>query len=282
MKKRRLLAILGAALVVGAFFFISEYKVKNELQATLVYFAVDDIPAHTEITEAMVEGISLPKKGLPPGIILNKAQIVGKFTQAEYGIPKNGFFYQQKIVTEDELMDAARMKLQPGQKLWTGDVNLYESAAGNVLPGTKVDVWFQAVEQTNDVTTGATSKKWIAGSLYEGVQVISAKNKKAEDIVQKNTTTTTDANGKTTSAKKELYPTVVQLAVSEEQFQLLTASTSSAFSDSAIILVPQPDDKDGITLPDVEQVNPLDIKEYIKSKQLDLSTVVSSVVKGAE
>ncbi|KGP77788.1 MULTISPECIES: SAF domain-containing protein [Paenibacillus] len=268
MNKRRLLAVMMSAIVVIGFVGISEYRVRTELKSTVVYFAKQDIPAHTEITESMLEAIDLPLKGLPPGIIYNKKDIVGKYTQVQYGLAQNSYFFQSKIVTQDELMDAARLKLHDGQVLWTGSVNLVEASAGNVLPDTDVDVWFSAVE------TEGMDSKWVIGKMYEGVRVVSAKNKKAEDIVTKNTTNTVNSNGETTAPKKELYPTVVQLAVEDEQYQMLTASLSNAFKDGNIILVPHNKDaKAGI--PELGVTGEFDIKPYIKSKQLNLSDFIA-------
>lgn len=268
MNKRRIAAVMISALVVIGFVGISEYRVSNELRPTTVYFASQDIPAHTEILDSMVTSMELPLKGLPPGIITNKKDLVGKYTLDQYGLAQNSYFFQSKIVSQDELMDAARMKLKDGQSLWTGSVNLLESSAGNVLPDTDIDIWFSAVE-----TDGADSK-WVIGKMYEGVTVLSAKNKKAEDIVAKNNTNTVNAQGQTTAPKKELYPTVVQLAVDDDQLQILNASLSTAFRDGTIILVPHNDNREA-GLPELGVTGVYDIKPYIKSKQLDLDQYIN-------
>lgn len=268
MKKRKLLALMAALIVVGSFYAISQFRVNSELEETQVYFAKNDIPPHTEITADMIEHTNVPKKGLPPGIVMDMTKIVGQFTQASYGLSQNSYFFQNKIVSEQELLDYAKRQLEPGQVLWTGNVNLLEIAAGNVIEGSKVDIWFQAVEGSN--ATSGTKEQWVSGKMYRSIKVISTKNKKAEDLTTKNTTNTVNSQGQSVAPKKELYPTVVQLAVTEDQFRMLNSATSNAFRDSAIIMVPSADEN---TIPDLGEKDPYDIKPYILSKEFDINNI---------
>jgi pilus assembly protein CpaB len=266
MKKKRLVAMVVALAVIVAFYGISEYRLNTEMRPTVAYFAKFDIPPHTEITEDMIAEMILPEKGLPPNIIRSKRDIVGKFTQIDYGVTKNSFFFEDKVVTEDELLDAVRMKLKPNQKLWTGDVNIYTSAAGNVIPGSVVEVWLKT----------EVGGKALVGRLYSDIYVLATKNKKAENIVEPNVTKKETPDGKPVNTKKEFFPTIVQLAVTDEQFQILTAATSTAFSKPELFLVPKsgPLLSDATSLPELNPNDTFDVKAFVKAGMLNTTDAI--------
>ncbi|AQS55662.1 hypothetical protein B0W44_07550 [Novibacillus thermophilus] len=200
-----ILAIGISLLLYGA----TQWKVKAEMKPTPVIVAKEDIPPHTEITEDMLNtSVVVPREGVPPNAILNKEELIGKYTQVDYGVSKNSYFYRHKVVTAEELLDAERMKLKDGERLWTLQADIVASAAGNLVPGVLVDIWFTGTDENGKV---------VSGKLYEDVRVVGAKNKKAEDIVTMNTTDVDDDKQKST----DLYASVIQLALSDEQVQVM-------------------------------------------------------------
>lgn len=208
MVKRLVVATMLAIGISLLLYGATQWKVRAEVKPTPVIIAKEDIPPHTEITEEMLNTtMMVPKEGIPPNAILKKEDIVGKYTQVDYGVSKNSYFFENKIVTAEELLDAERMKLKDGERLWTLKADIVESAAGNLVPGVLVDIWFAGYDE---------DKKVISGKLYEDVRVIGAKNKRAEDIVQMNTT---EDEGKQKSTDR--YASVIQLALSDEQVQVM-------------------------------------------------------------
>jgi len=266
MKKKRLVALICAVAVIVAFYGISEYRVKTELQPTVAYFAKFDIPPHTKITEDMIGEMTLPEKGMPPNVVRAKKDIIDKYSQIDYGIPKNSYFFEEKVVSEQELMDAVRMKLKPNQKLWTSDVNIYTSSAGNVIPGSVVEVWYST----------EVGGKVLVGRLYTDVYVLSTKNKKAEDIKDSNVTNKETPDGKKVEQKKEYFPSIVQLAVTDEQYQILTAAQSSAFTKPELFLVPKSGDllQDATSLPEMNPDDKFDAKAFVMAGTLDTETAI--------
>lgn len=209
MAKRLIVSFILAIGISLLLYGATQWKVKAEVKPTPIIVAKTDIPPHTKITEEMLNtSVVVPKQGVPPNAILKKEKLVGKYTQVDYGVSKNSYFYQYKVVTADELLDAERMKLKDGERLWTLKADIVSSAAGNLVPGVRVDVWFTGHDE---------DKKVVSGKLYEDVRVIGAKNNKAEDIVTMNTTDVDDDRQKRT----DLYASVIQLALSDEQVQVM-------------------------------------------------------------
>jgi Flp pilus assembly protein CpaB len=210
-KKRLLVSILVSLGVVGALFIGNQINIQKQVQPTPVPVAAVDIPPHTEITQDMVKIMELPAKAIPPEAMRTMQDVVGKWTQVDFGVPKNSLFYQGKVVTQEELLDAERLKLKDGERLYTLTVDVEKSAAGNIIPGVLVDVWYLGKGNDN---------KQLAGRLFQDVLVVGAKNRKAESIV------TTNASTGEEQQKTEKYPTIVQLAVTDEMIPYLDLARS--------------------------------------------------------
>ena len=211
-KKRLLVSILVSLGVVGALYLGNQLSIKSQVQPTAVPVAAVDIPPHTEITQDMIKVMALPAKGIPPEAIRSVDEVVGKWTQVDFGVPKNSLFYQGKVVTQEELLDAERLKLKDGERLYTITVDVEKSAAGNIIPGVLVDVWY--------IGKAGNDNKQLAGRLFQDVLVVGAKNRKAEDIVANN------ANTGEEQQKTEKYPTIVQLAVTDDMIPYLDLARS--------------------------------------------------------
>lgn len=219
--KRLMLSIAVGVSVVALVFGANTAYVNSMVKPINVPIASQDIPPHTQITEEMIKMVQLPTKGIPPEAIKSKEELIGKWSQVDYGIPKNSYFYKGKVVSEEELLDAERMKLKDGERLYTFTVDIEKSAAGNIIPGVLVDIWY--IGRTPD-------NEQIVGRLFRDVLVIGAKNRKAEDILEKQTQT--DEKNK---ENRELYPTVIQLAVNDEQIPYLDLARATG----AIQLIPK-------------------------------------------
>lgn len=274
MAKRQIIALASSIAVVAAFYGVNQYQVGAEVSPQPVVIALQDIPPHTQITQQMVRQIKVPVKGLPPDVYTDTRDVIGKWSQVDYGIPQNGFLFKTKVVTDKELLDAERMKLLPNQKIFTTDVDIETSAAGNVIPGAVVDVWFTS-------RNNGSQDKVVSGRLYQGLYVLSAKNRKAEDITTNTTTNPppSDKNSGLTnqqqSTNKELVPSIVQLAVTDEQLQLLQAAKTLG----TLSLVPKQGAlySSAASVPNLATQNdPFDIK-MIVMKQLQTAQLIQPV-----
>ncbi|WP_234410430.1 Flp pilus assembly protein CpaB [Caldalkalibacillus mannanilyticus] len=239
--------VLGFCLIC-ILYLAYDLKVQTEVRPTVIAVTVQDIPPYTQIEEGMLTEIELPARSIPPTALHSKEEIIGKWTQVDFGIPNNSFFYENKVVTQEELLDAERMKLGENKRLYTMTVDLEKSAAGNIIPNVLVDIWFTGRGYGNEV---------VSGRVYQNVQVIGAKNRQAENIIVKN------VSGQ--ENKVELFPTIIQLAVSDDQIDLL----AKAEQLGQIRLVPKSGaivrwGEDGNEVPVATEKDPYDVKEEIK------------------
>jgi pilus assembly protein CpaB len=95
MKKNRVYALITSLMVVGLFYGINEYRLKSEIQPVKIVVAKQDIPPHTQITPDMLKEVVVSYKSLPQNIYYAAKDVVGKWTQVDYGLSQNSYFRQQ-------------------------------------------------------------------------------------------------------------------------------------------------------------------------------------------
>ncbi|HWO75023.1 MAG TPA: RcpC/CpaB family pilus assembly protein [Bacillus sp. (in: firmicutes)] len=219
LTKKRLIAGSAALLGVMGVYQYTEVTIQNNLKPTKAYFAAQDIPPHTKITEDMIFEIpDVPADGLPPNVFMKKEDIIGKWTVEGYGVTKNSPFYKGKIVKTNEMPDAAILNLNPDESAFPLLVDLETSSGNAIIPGAYVDLYF--------VTDSTVDRKPLSGLLFERVRVTSVKDSQTRNVFgsedytekkseEKNTGVASSTNNSNAVAK--LYT----LAVSKEQLQLL-------------------------------------------------------------
>lgn len=175
--KYSLVAVTGA-IVIGWNTWGLNYMVNKEVSPVEVYFSSGDIPAGTQITENMINVREVPQAALPPNVITKKEDIVGKYTLYGYGISANSYFYENKVLSKDEMPNASVLKLKSGEFAYPLLVDLETSLGNGIVPDTKVDLAFRGT--VVDKETG--EKKPIFGILAENVRVTSVKDNNASAV----------------------------------------------------------------------------------------------------
>jgi pilus assembly protein CpaB len=119
---------------------------------------------------------SVPSRAIPLNAVLDANEIIGKWTLAGYGISKNSFIYEEKIVEQSELPDAGLLELKEDEVAVPLLVNLESSLGNSIIPNTHIDLYFQ------DIVLDDNDKKALYGKLISNVRVVAVKNAQASDV----------------------------------------------------------------------------------------------------
>lgn len=180
MKKTTKYGLIGVtgALVIGWNTWGLNYMVNKEVAPITAYFSADEIPAGTLITEKMINEREVPSVSLPPNAITNKEDIVGKYTLYGYGIPANSYFFDEKVLTKEEMPNASVLKLKANEFAFPLLVDLETSLGNGIVPDTQVDLAFRGfvVDKENG------EKRPIYGVIAENVRVTSVKDNNASAV----------------------------------------------------------------------------------------------------
>lgn len=208
MNTRRITLIVAVLLAVGTGILTLRYLSSINQQAQTQTQAVEskriiianrDIPARVKIAPEMLTAVNRPINEVEPGALSDPKQAEGDI--ALINIPANSTVTDTKVGHPAELGLTARLK--PGMRAVTIPVDRVKAVAGLIAPGDKVDVMAS-------VPRGA-------GSVPHTYAII-------RDSTVLAVNETLDTAGSASPAPDDSNPTLVTLAVTAQQAQLLTSA----------------------------------------------------------
>ncbi len=192
-----ILGFLAGIIVLWAFY---NYRVNRAIDPVKVPYANKALTASAQITKEDIEYIEISREFLNKiNIITDEKQIIGQFVNVGTSIPEGGLFYQNQVVSEDELPDSLYEDLEEGT-IYQLPVNNETTFGNSIYPGNYVDLYMKA----NDDGT------ILIGRLIASIKVIGVKDSQNQNVFDSSTTRT---------------PARLIFAVNDEQNQLLMAAS---------------------------------------------------------
>lgn len=213
LTKRKIVAAIAAIVVVFLFYQYNEITVAEKIDPQKVLLTAVDIPPHTKITEDMLFERVVPSDAIPPNVYSSMEDVVGKWTVEGYGIVKNSYIYEGKILATDKMPDAAILELEPHEYAFPLLVDLETSSGNAIIPGAYVDLHF-ATGYTDD-------EKPLTGLIFESVRVTSVKDSKTQNVFSPSEFTEDVNETATTTNDERALAKLYTLAVSAQQLDYL-------------------------------------------------------------
>ena len=182
-------------LLLLAFGFSTVY-INHQLDLVDVYVALHTIDARTIIKDDDLSLIQVPKAYLNPEAIIDKTEILGKYTLIQGVIPKGSYFYTGMLESIDIAVDRSTLMLKDLQVVFTLEVDLVLTAGNTLSAGQKVDIY----------GTIRNSSKTVVDLLISQVRILSIKDKSGNELKP--------------SSKES--PKLMLLAIQKDQVVLLT------------------------------------------------------------
>ncbi len=167
--------IAGLACII-ILFFAYRYRIKQLTNPVSVPYAVQDIPARTEITEKMIDTVKVASSMITDNVITSKSSIVGKYVNYNTFVPAGSLFYSAVLVNWESMPDSAWSNVITGNTLVSLPVSTTTTYGNSIYPGDKIDLYYKSVD---------TNGKLLLGSLIKGIEVIAVKDKNGNHIFKK-------------------------------------------------------------------------------------------------
>lgn len=231
MKKKgtpKKLAITLAASVglVVAIVGYESYAVSSKVNLQKVYFTKVDIPPRTKITKDMLQVREVSNNSIPPNAIKNTNDIVGKYTVNGFGLAENSYVFKDKVVSKDELPDAAILNLKPSEVAFPLLVDIETSSGNSIIPESHVDLYFKGTVKDKD-EKGEVVEKPIFGRIAKHVRVTAVKDSNAANVFDPATINVEGSyqDSLKEEAKNRPMAKIYTFAVNEEENTLLNQGT---------------------------------------------------------
>lgn len=253
LKNKNTVTILGVVVVIAILYFGYNYQINKATNpVTGIPVAVSTIQPRTQITNDMVETISVAPILLQNNVYRTKASVVGKYTNYNTVIPAGSMFYKESLTTESELPDAALMNLNEGEVPYNFPVNMQTSYYNSIYPGNYIDIYMKAVNEDGTL---------MVGKLIENIKVLAVKDSQGRHVFE--------------NSEEARTPAVLIFGVKDELHILLRkASYMSTFSS---VLFPVPHGVNGATqVPDATIVSSQTLQDFINANTVPNDELVKT------
>jgi Flp pilus assembly protein CpaB len=175
--------------------------IKETTKMVNIPVAAEYIKSRKQITEDDIKYVEVPQYIVLDKAITNTEDIVGKYVNVYDSISEDSLFYEDVLVSKDELKDANLFELDKGEVAITIKVDTATTYSNNILPDSKIDLYYQGKGQTIE----SEELYIIYGEVVKNVRIIAVKDK----------------NGNNIEIDSENEPSIMVVALSQEDAHLV-------------------------------------------------------------
>lgn len=114
-------------------------KVKEQLHLQTAYIAKSDIKPRTCIQESDIQEIQVSSDYLNENVVLDKTDIIGKYTDIQGKIPAGSLFYRSMLIDESKIADLSGTLLKEGQCIFS----LPAGSTSSFVTNQRIDLYWQ-------------------------------------------------------------------------------------------------------------------------------------------
>ena len=253
MQNKNTVTVVGFVGVIIFLYFVYVWRINSAINPVVVPYANAQIPAGTQITEAMISTREVPPSMLEGDVLRNKGEIIDKYSAADTVIPEGSLFYKRAVVEKEQLPANIILDYPKGYVLYNLAVTTDSTYGNSVYPGNYIDIYLKSVYKVSDNANMTPEERQNAdkimyGELLSNIQVLAVKDSEGQPVFQN-----IDENRK---------PSMVVFAVPKEYYILLKKAEYMRTYETQLVLVPTNESlKDE---PGELKISSEDLKEWIE------------------
>ena len=207
--------ILGIILCLVILFIGYNARINAKVELVQVPYAKETIQPRTYITEDMIGIMNVPKSFLVGKYYSNVNTIVGKYSNYNTIIAKGSLFYNDLVVTSDELPDSAFQDVPEGYTVIIYPVDIYTTYANSMAPGSIINIYYKSLNDSDEV---------MFGKFVSNVEVLDVKDSSGRHVFE--------------NSAEDRTPAYLLFAVPEETHLLLRKALYLEDYDVELLLIP--------------------------------------------
>ena len=103
LQNKNTVTVVGVILAIVVLYFAYTMRINSAINPVKVPYAVEQIPAGTQITESMISTREVPPSMLAGDVIKSVGEVVDKYSAADTVIPQGSLFYKRTVVEKEQL-----------------------------------------------------------------------------------------------------------------------------------------------------------------------------------
>ena len=167
---KNVVTVLGVLLVLVILFFGYTSSIKKETNPISLPVAAKKINANTQITSEDVTYKQVANRMVGTNVIRSSNYVVGKYTNINVTIPEGSVFYNEWLVSAEEVPGnwIEQLDYEAGELGYYMDVNVENTLGNNVLPNTYIDIYMKALDENGTTMFGKLLKNIKVLVVHDG------------------------------------------------------------------------------------------------------------------
>lgn len=175
LRNKNFVTIVGVIVILGLLYWGYATQVDKAVNPIDVPVAAVTIQPRTEITSSMISTVEMPSIAVVENVYTSANAIIGKYTAVNTVIPQGSMFYHQTVIDKKELPDSSVIEVGEGKIPYLFSVNSESSFLNSIYPGSKIDLYMKANDETGKV---------MIGKLLADLEVIAVKDSSGKDVFE--------------------------------------------------------------------------------------------------
>ena len=232
--------ILGVIICLIILYLGYNYRINSQVELVQVPYAKETIQPRTYITEDMIGYMNVPESFLVGKYYTNGRNLVGKYSNYNTIIAKGSIFYNDLVISKEDLPDSAFQNVPEGYTLINYPVTISSTYANSMAPGSYINIYYKSLNDDGEV---------MFGKFISNIEVLDVKDSSGRHVFENSEETRT--------------PAYMLFAVPEETHLLLRKALYLNEYDVELLLIPN---TATLTENDKVTVSSLQIEEFINAK----------------
>ena len=179
------ITVIGVIVILALLYWGYNSTIDSQVKPIKIPVANSTIQPRTLITDDMISYISVPSVAVTNNVIRNSASIVGMYTAVNTVIPAGSMFYNNVLITKDQLPDSAFIEVKDGERPYNLAVTTESTYGNSIFPKNKIDVFMKAVDENGQI---------MVGRLLAQVEVLAVKDSSGNNVFEDTSANRTPAN----------------------------------------------------------------------------------------
>ena len=226
LQNKNTVTVVGVVLAIVVLYVAYTMRIKSSINPITVPYAAEQINASTQITESMIATRQVPPSMLEGDVIVNKGEIIDKYSNVDTVIPAGSLFYKRAVVEKEQLPTNIILDYPKGYVLYNLAVDIESTYGNSVYPGNYIDIYLKAVNKIDEKKETLTkdADKIMLGKLLANIEVLAVKDSSGKAVFQ--------------NLDENRTPSMVVFALPEEYYILLKKAEFMRTYSTTLILVP--------------------------------------------
>lgn len=168
-----IIAVVGCLVLI---YFAYNARIKKATEPQSVPYAISNIEPRTKITQDMIGTRKVPGSVITSNVITSSDKIIGYYVSNKVEVPKDSLFYNNTLLTWDELPSSLYENIPEGNTIVYLPVDMDKTYGNSIFEGNYIDLYYSGTDKDGKI---------LVGKFIESIKVLAVTDSEFNNIFEK-------------------------------------------------------------------------------------------------